>query len=71
MQNKGLDTTFIHYGIRREDMDIIEKICEECELKFDWVQENILKEYHNLKINNEDIDIKKIEKIIEKALSKK
>jgi hypothetical protein len=71
MQNKGLDTTFIHYGIRREDMDIIEKICEECELNFDWVQENILKEYHNLKINNEDIDIKKIEKIIEKALSKK
>jgi hypothetical protein len=71
MLNKGLDTTFIHYGIRREDMDIIEKICDECEINFDWVQEYILKEYHNLKINNEDIDIKKIEKIIEKALSKK
>jgi hypothetical protein len=70
MQNKGLDTTFIHYGIRREDMDIIEKICEDFQLDFDWIQENILKEYHNLKINNEDIDTKKIEKIIEKALNK-
>jgi hypothetical protein len=34
------------------------------------LEENILKEFHNLKINNEDIDSKKIEKIIEKALNK-
>ena len=68
--NKGLDTTFIHYGIRKEDMDIIKNLCEEQELDMDWLEENILKEFHNLKINNEDIDNKKIEKIIEKALNK-
>ncbi|SEQ04620.1 MULTISPECIES: DNA modification system-associated small protein [Flavobacterium] len=68
--SKGLDTAFIHYGIRKEDMDIIKNLTEEQGLDFEWLQENILKEFHNLKINNEDIDSKKIEKIIEKALNK-
>lgn len=68
--SKGLDTAFIHYGIRKEDMDIIKNLTEEQDLDFEWLQENILKEFHNLKINNEDIDSKKIEKIIEKALNK-
>lgn len=70
MQNKGLDTTFIHYGIRKEDMTIIEQLCEENEIDFSWLQENILKEFHSLRISNEEIDQKTIEKIIEKALNK-
>ena len=70
MINKGLDLAFIHYGIRKEDMEIIQNLTEEQGLDFEWLQENILKEFHNLKINNEDIDSKKIEKIIEKALNK-
>jgi hypothetical protein len=70
MINKGLDTTFIHFGIRKDDMEIIKNLCEEQELDFEWLQENILKEFHNLKIKNEDIDSKKIEKIIDKALNK-
>ena len=70
MINKGLDTTFIHFGIRKDDMEIIKNLCEEQGLSFEWLEENILKEFHNLKINNEDIDNKKIEKIIEKALNK-
>ena len=51
-------------------MDIIKNLTEEQGLDFEWLQENILKEFNNLKINNEDIDSKKIEKIIEKALNK-
>ena len=70
MAKKGLDTTFVHFGIRKEDMDIIKNLTEEQGLDFEWLQENILKEFHNLKINNEDIDSKKIEKVIEKALNK-
>ena len=70
MQNKGLDTTFIHYGIRKEDMTIIEQLCEYNEIDFSWLQENILKEFHSLRISNEEIDQKTIEKIIEKALNK-
>ena len=68
--NKGLDTTFIHFGIRKEDMEIIKNLCEEQGLDMEWLEENILKEFHNLKINNEEIDNKKIEKLIEKALNK-
>lgn len=71
MENKGLDTTFIHYGIRKDDMDIIEKLCEENDVDFSWLQETILREFHSLKISNEEIDQKTIEKIIEKALNKK
>lgn len=70
MISKGLDSAFIHYGIRQEDIDIIKNLCQEQEIDMEWLQENILKEFHNLKINNEDIDNKKIEKIIEKALNK-
>ena len=70
MAKKGLDTTFIHYGIRREDMQIIEQLCKNHELDFDWVQDNLLKEFHEKKIRNQEIDEKSIEKVIDKALQK-
>jgi hypothetical protein len=70
MANKGLDTTFVHYGIRKDDMDLIEVLCTEHKLDFDWVKENLLKEFHERKIRNQDVAEKSLEKIIEKALSK-
>ncbi len=70
MPKKGLDTTFVHYGIRKEDISLIEAICNEHKLEFDWIKEDILKEFHERKIKNEDMDEKSVEKIIEKALLK-
>jgi hypothetical protein len=70
MAKKGLDTTFVHYGIRKEDMDLISVLCTEHQLEFEWVKEELLKEFHERKIRNQDVDDKAIEKIIEKALSK-
>lgn len=70
MAKKGLDTTFVHYGIRKEDMDLISVLCTEHQLEFEWVKEELLKEFHERKIRNQDIDEKALEKIIEKALSK-
>jgi hypothetical protein len=70
MAKKGLDTTFLHYGIRKEDMSLIEALCLEHQLEFDWVREELLKEYHEKKIRNQDIDEKSLEKVIDKALSK-
>ncbi len=32
MSKKGLDTLFVHYGIRQEDMRVIEALCEEYEV---------------------------------------
>jgi len=69
--NKGLDAMFMNYGIRKEDMDIIKNICEEAEIEFDWFKDFILKEYHELKMKNEELDNKSLQKIIEKALSNK
>lgn len=70
MAKKGLDTTFVHYGIRKEDMDLISVLCTEHQLEFEWVREELLKEFHERKIRNQDVDEKALEKIIEKALSK-
>lgn len=70
MANKGLDTTFLHYGIRKEDMSTIETLCAEYELDFNWVKEDLLKEFHERKIRNQELDEKSIEKVIEKALQK-
>lgn len=70
MAKKGLDTTFVHYGIRKEDMDLISVLCTEHQLEFEWVKEELLKEFHERKIRNQDVDEKALEKIIEKALQK-
>jgi hypothetical protein len=68
MAKKSLDTTFLHYGIRKEDLSMIEVLCTEHQIEFDWLKEEILKEFHEKKINNEDLDDKSIEKIIDKAI---
>ena len=70
MAKKGLDITFVHYGIRKEDMDMISVLCTEHQLEFEWVKEELLKEFHERKIRNQDVDEKALEKIIEDALSK-
>jgi hypothetical protein len=68
MAKKSLDTTFLHYGIRKEDFSMIEVLCTEHQIEFDWLKEEILKEFHEKKINNQDLDDKSIEKIIDKAI---
>ena len=70
MSKKGLDTLFVHYGIRQEDMQVIEVLCDEYEVDFDWLQEDVLKLYHEKKIRNEDLDEKALKKVLEKALQK-
>ena len=69
--NKGLDSMFIHYGIRREDMEIIKNICEEHSVDFEWFKDSLLKEYHELKMNNEELESNVLQQVIEKALIKK
>lgn len=70
MSRKGLDTLFVHYGIRKNDMDVIEKMCKEAGLEADWLKENLLKEFHEKKIRNEELDEKALKKLLEKALRK-
>lgn len=70
MEKKGLDSTFIHYGIRKEDMSLIETLCTSHQIDFDWLKEDVLKEFHDKKINKQDIEDKTIERLIDKALQK-
>lgn len=70
MGNKGLDTLFVHYGIRLEDMETIEKLCESHGVDSNWLKEYLLKIFHERKISNEDLDEKSLKNIIEKGLQK-
>lgn len=70
MVKKGIDSTFVHFGIRKEDMQLIESIANSHNLDFDWLKDEMLKEFHERKIRNQEIDEKTIERIIDKALLK-
>lgn len=45
---KTIDSTFLHYGIRTSDMDIIEGLCTSTDFQLnpDWVKDEILKSYN-------------------------
>ncbi len=60
----------MHYGVRKEDMALIEALARKHQLDFDWVREELIREYHDRRIRNEDVEAKGLEKLIEKALSK-
>ena len=66
---KGLDRTFLHYGIRQEDMEIIEAATRDADIDAEWMKEYILKPYNEAR-NEEAVDEKKLRKILNNALKK-
>ena len=48
---KGIDPKFVHYGIRKDDLAMIEAICEAEGVDFDWLSEDILKASHAKKVD--------------------
>ncbi len=66
---KGLDRCFLHYGIRQEDMEIIEAATRDADIDAEWMKEHILKPYNEAR-NDEAIDDKKLRKILNNALKK-
>lgn len=70
MSKKGIDSHFLHYGIRKGDMQHIDTLCEKHGVDADWLRENVLKTYHERKIRNKDLDEKNLKKVLEKALTK-
>ena len=36
---KGIDSTFLHYGVRTEDMALIEQACQDSEINTEWLEE--------------------------------
>lgn len=67
---KGLDIKFLHYGIRKEDLSMIEAICDAEQIDFEWLSEGILKAYHAKKVDVIEIDDTATEEIIRAAIQK-
>lgn len=66
---KGLDRCFLHYGIRQEDMNIIEQVCQQADVDAEWVKESILSPYTEAR-NEESIDDKRLRKLLNNAIKK-
>lgn len=67
---KGIDQKFVHYGIRRDDLQVIETLCEKYEIDVDWMEENVLKAYHEKKVDVTDISDAETENVIRNAIKK-
>ncbi len=67
---KGIDPKFVHYGIRKDDLAMIEAICEKEEIDFDWLSEDILKAYHAKKVDVIEMSDNDTEEIIRNAIQK-
>ena len=67
---KGIDPKFVHYGIRKDDLVMIEAICEAEGVDFDWLSEDILKAYHAKKVDVIEMSDNETEDIIRNAIQK-
>ena len=67
---KSLDRTFLHYGIRQEDMQLIESACQTEGIDADWLKDCILKPFQEERNNQNEpnLEEKKVQKILKKAL---
>lgn len=66
---KGLDGKFLHYGIRKEDLELIRTLCEKHDIDFDWMNEEILRKYHAAKVERIEMNDEETEKIIAEAIA--
>ena len=67
---KGIDPKFVHYGIRKDDLSMIEAICEVEGIDFEWLSEDILKAYHAEKVDVIEMSGNETEDIIRNAIQK-
>lgn len=67
---KSLDRTFLNYGIRQEDMQLIESACQTEGIDADWLKDCILKPFQEERNNQNEtiLEDKKVAKILKKAL---
>lgn len=64
---KGIDSTFLHYGVRNEDIALIEQACQDADIDAEWLKSEILAPYNEERNNQNVIDEKKLTKIVKKA----
>lgn len=65
---KGIDATFLHYGTKQDDMQLIVQACTDSDIDPEWMKEYILKPYHEERNNQNFVEDKKLKSILKKAL---
>lgn len=67
---KSLDRTFLNYGIRQDDMLLIESACQTEGIDAEWLKDYILKPFQDERNNQKEtnLDEKKVMRILKKAL---
>jgi hypothetical protein len=65
---KGLDSSFLHYGIRKEDMELIRVLCDKHEIDYDWMSQEVLRKYHEKKVDSIEITDKDTESVIRSSI---
>ena len=66
--NKGIDSVFLHYGVRKEDMELILQACRDNDINEEWLKENILKPYNETRTQQNTVDERALMKIMKRAI---
>lgn len=67
---KGIDGVFLHYGVRKDDMELIAQACQDNDIDLEWLKEYVLKPYNEERTSQgaQIVEEKKLAKILKKAL---
>ena len=66
--SKGIDSVFLHYGVRKEDMELILQTCRDNDINEEWLKENILKPYNEVRTQQNTVDERTLTKIMKRAI---
>ncbi len=67
---KGIDSKFVHFGIRRDDLAMIQELSYAEGIDFDWLSEEVLKAYHAKRVDMIEMSDGDTEEIIRSAIQK-
>lgn len=65
---EGLDNNFVNYGIRRDDLRTIEALCTAEQMDYEWMKDEVLREYHKRRVTDIELSDADTEAVINKAL---
>jgi hypothetical protein len=69
MAKKFIDTNFVRFGIRKDDLQLIETLCHEYQLSPEWV-EGLLEAFQSASTMDKPLDDSGLKKLLDKELQK-
>jgi hypothetical protein len=66
---KGLDGKFLNYGIRQDDLMLINTLCEKHGIDFEWLKEEILRKYHAMRVEKLEMTDLDVQGIVSEAIA--